>query len=70
MTSDPLVPLDDLVAPWSGDALRHIPAGSPFDVLDFRFAGLGAENRWNDPGQPTLYLAGDAGVAEIEDMVD
>lgn len=60
------MPLDDLVAPWSGDALRHIPAGSPFDVLDFRFAGLGAENRWNDPGQPTLYLAGDAGVLVAE----
>ncbi len=60
------MPLDDLLDAWSGDALRHIPAGSPFEVLDFRFAGLGAENRWNDPGQPTLYLAGDAGVLIAE----
>ncbi len=58
--------LDDLLAPWTGDALRHIPAGSPFDVLDLRFAGVGAENRWNDPGQPTLYLAGDPGVLIAE----
>jgi hypothetical protein len=26
---------------WSGAALRHIPAGSPYDVLDFRYAGRG-----------------------------
>jgi RES domain-containing protein len=51
---------------WSGAALRHIPAGSPFDVLDFRFAGRGADNRWNEPGSPTLYLAGDEGVLIAE----
>lgn len=51
---------------WSGDALRHIPAGSPFDVLDFRYAGRGADNRWNEPGSPTLYLAGDEGVLIAE----
>ena len=52
--------------PWSGSALRHIPAGSPFDVLDFRFAGKGADSRWNEPGSPTLYLAGDEGVLIAE----
>jgi RES domain-containing protein len=51
---------------WSGAALRHIPAGSPFDVLDFRFAGQGADNRWNEPSSPTLYLAGDEGVLIAE----
>lgn len=54
------------LAPWSGSALRHIPAGSPYGVLDFRFAGRGADNRWNDEGVPTLYLAGDEGVLIAE----
>jgi RES domain-containing protein len=51
---------------FAGAALRHIPAGSPFDVLDFRFAGRGADNRWNEPGHPTLYLAGVEGVLIAE----
>jgi RES domain-containing protein len=51
---------------WSGAALRHIPADARFDVLDFRFAGLGRDNRWNEPGHPTLYLAGDEGVLITE----
>ena len=51
---------------WSGAALRHIPAGSPLDVLDFRYAGRGADNRWNESGSPTLYLAGDEGVLIAE----
>jgi hypothetical protein len=52
--------------PWNGDAYRHIPAGAPFDVLDVRFAGGGAESRWNEPGQPTLYLVCDEGVLIAE----
>jgi RES domain-containing protein len=52
--------------PWSGEAFRHIPAGARFDVLDFRFAGRGSENRWNEPGVPTLYLAGDDRVLIAE----
>jgi RES domain-containing protein len=60
------MPLSDLIKPWSGVALRHVPAGAPFDVLDFRFAGRGAENRWNEPGRSTLYLAGDEGVLIAE----
>jgi RES domain-containing protein len=51
---------------WSGVALRHLPAGAHYDVLDFRFAGRGADNRWNGPGVPTLYLAGDEGVLIAE----
>jgi RES domain-containing protein len=51
---------------WSGDAYRHVPAGAGMDVLDFRYAGRGAENRWNEPGHPTLYLAGDEGVLIAE----
>lgn len=58
--------LDALLRPWRGGAFRHIPAGSPYGVLDLRFAGRGAENRWNEPGHPTLYLAGDEGVLIAE----
>lgn len=58
--------LDAFLRAWRGSALRHIPAGSPFGVLDVRFAGRGAENRWNEPGHPTLYLAGDEGVPIAE----
>jgi len=46
--------------------MRHIPAGSRLDVLDTRFAGLAADNRWNEAGEPTFYLAGDLGVALAE----
>ena len=58
--------LSDHLQPWSGVAWRHIPADSPYDVLDFRFAGRSAENRWNEQGAPTLYLAGDEGVLVAE----
>jgi RES domain-containing protein len=52
--------------PWGGTAIRHIPAGSRFDGLDTRFAGLAADNRWNEAGEPTFCLAGDLGVAIAE----
>ena len=58
--------LDARLAPWSGVAYRHIPTGARYDVLDFRYAGRGADNRWNEAGEPTLYLAGDVGVAIAE----
>ena len=58
--------LNALLRPWSGDAFRHIPAGARYDVLDFSFAGRSAENRWNEPGHPTLYLAGDEGLLIAE----
>jgi RES domain-containing protein len=55
-----------LLRPWSGVGFRHIPAGSPFGVLDTRFAGRSTDNRWNDAGDPTLYVAGDRAVAIAE----
>ena len=45
---------------------RHIPAGTPYGVLVTRFAARSATNRWNDRGDPTLYVAGDRGVALAE----
>lgn len=58
--------LVDHLREWRGSALRHIPAGARFDVLDFRYAGRGHSSRWNLPDQPTLYLAGDEGVLIAE----
>jgi RES domain-containing protein len=55
-----------LLHPWSGVGFRHIPAGSAYDVLDTRFAAVAADNRWNEAGEPTFYLAGDLGVALAE----
>lgn len=52
--------------PWISAAYRHINATRDADVLDFSYAGLFPRNRWNVPGQPTLYLAGDIGVAISE----
>jgi RES domain-containing protein len=46
--------------------VRHIPANSPFGVLDTRFAGRVGDNRWNQAGDPTLYIASDKGVALAE----
>jgi RES domain-containing protein len=54
------------IRPWEGTGIRHIPAGSRFDVLDTRFAGLARDNRWNEPGSPTFYVASDLGVAVAE----
>ena len=53
-------------APWIGAAYRHIRANARRHVLDFRFAGTSARNRWNAPDEPTLYLAGDPGVLVAE----
>ena len=55
--------LPDLVAPWAGTAYRHIPADASHDIRDLRFAGRRSDGRWHRRGQPTLYLASDAGVA-------
>ena len=57
--------LSDWIVPWSGAAFRHLPDG-PYDVYDFRYAGLAAHNRWNVQGEPTLYLAGSIDVAAAE----
>ena len=58
--------LETYIHSWSGDGYRNIPADSPLPPLDFRFAGYGQANRWNYPGEPTLYLASDAGLATAE----
>lgn len=57
--------LDDRASPWVGHAYRHIPATAK-DVLDFRWAAVSDDNRWNVAGEPTLYLAGDIGIAVAE----
>lgn len=62
--------LADLAEPWSGRVYRHIaravpPAPSP-NILDVRYAGRGRTNRWNDAGEPTLYLARDAALCALE----
>jgi hypothetical protein len=35
-------------------------------VLDMGFAARARDNRWNRPGEPTLYVAGDHGVLFAE----
>lgn len=59
------MPLHELVQPWSGYAVRHIPELAT-DVYDFSRAGLAADNRWNYQGEPTLYLACERNVALVE----
>ncbi|MDQ3654669.1 MAG: RES domain-containing protein, partial [Chloroflexota bacterium] len=54
----------DASAPWIGSVYRHIPQHA--DVLNFEFAGLYRDNRWNLAGERTLYLAGDQGVLAAE----
>lgn len=56
------------IRPWSGSGYRHIPerAASPIDRRALALAGIGEDNRWNAPGEPTLYLASDPGVAVAE----
>ncbi|HKG26160.1 MAG TPA: RES domain-containing protein [Thermomicrobiales bacterium] len=54
------------ITAWHGTACRHIPDGSPFGVLDLRFAGRAINNRWNRPGEPTHYLASDHAVLVAE----
>lgn len=62
------MPLQDFILPWSGFAVRHIPAApdTHVDVYDFRYSGRSQENRWNVAGEPTLYLAKDKDVALAE----
>jgi RES domain-containing protein len=51
---------------WSGTGFRHIPAGASYNVLDTSFAGRSTDNRWNNAGEPTFYIAGDRAVAVAE----
>ncbi len=52
--------------PWTGVGYRHISSQANRDVLDFRFVGLNADNRWNTTAEPSLYMAGDPGVVIAE----
>jgi hypothetical protein len=54
--------------PWSGCAVRHVPAvpDASVDVSDCRYSGRSQEHRWNVAGEPTLYLARDKDVALAE----
>lgn len=57
---------DAFLKPWTGTACRHISDGATYDILDFRLAGQGKNNRWNVYDEPTLYLASDHRVAIAE----
>ena len=56
--------LNARLVPWSGKTYRHLAEG--YAPLDFSRAGQGADNRWNEPGEPTLYLASTIGLLGIE----
>jgi hypothetical protein len=57
--------LHDQIQRWTGTGYRHL-SDQARDVLDFRYAALSSENRWYVAGEPTLYIAGDVGVAIAE----
>lgn len=48
-----------------GPAFRCVPENGPVQ-LDALVSSAGENDRWNRPGQPTLYLALDPGVALAE----
>jgi RES domain-containing protein len=50
---------------FAGEAFRSVPADEPFE-LDSLVSRDGENDRWNRPGEPTIYLALDAGVALAE----
>jgi len=61
------VALADYMRPWSGVGYRHLPLIVNADnALDFSRADLSPDNRWNVAGEPTLYIAGDVGLAIVE----
>jgi RES domain-containing protein len=47
---------------WQGIAYCHVPADEPVR-LDRLVSSDGSDDRWNGPGQPTLYLALDPATA-------
>lgn len=58
--------VDSYLLPWTGTTYRHTSPQADRNVLGFRFTGMNADNRWNGPGEPTLYLAGDPGIMIAE----
>jgi RES domain-containing protein len=51
-----------ILAAWRGIAFCYVPADEPVR-LDRLVTSDGSDDRWNRPGQPTLYLALDVGTA-------
>lgn len=50
---------------WDAPLFCHVPVGDAFDPAVLTEPGDGTD-RWSRPGQPTAYLAADAGVALAE----
>ena len=50
---------------FAGPTFRSVPETGPFDP-EALVSDEGATDRWNGPGEPTLYLALDPGVAIAE----
>jgi RES domain-containing protein len=50
---------------FTGPTFRSVPETGPFDP-EALVSDEGATDRWNGPGEPTLYLALDPGVAIAE----
>lgn len=54
------------LAPWTGDLLRHRPRGSTRSVVDDRYLGQSATNRWSALGVRAYDFARDPGVVAAE----
>jgi RES domain-containing protein len=54
-----------LLTSWHGTAWCHVPADQPIDP-DRLISTNGDDDRWNGPGEPTLYLAIDIATAVAE----
>lgn len=61
--SAPIQPLHGLAQAFSASAVCSGPATDRFDVAELVTTD---GNRWSGPGEPTIYLAGDHGVALAE----
>lgn len=60
-----MIPPAELL-PWTGRVYRHVPDIPNVDPLDFSWAGVDPDNRWNDPGVPAVYLTGTERTAVAE----
>ena len=49
---------------WRRPAYCHAPGDRPVELA--KLAASDGADRWNDPGEPTVYLASDAAVALAE----
>jgi RES domain-containing protein len=55
-----------LLRPYGGPAFCHVPAGEPLDLSKLAERDGDDGDRWNEPDEPTIYLALDLGVALAE----